>query len=323
MRRPTRRALGLTGLAIAATLALSGCGATPDSADGGETSGEIKVGYLMYNLGLDPFMSAFQVALEESAAEHGVALTVGDGQEDISVMNGIMDQFIVNGMDAIVIAPPDPESLVSASLKAQQAGIPVFSAVFATSEDAQVSSHIAPDDVELGRIQGEIVAEALGGTGNIALQTGSLGSNIEIERTRGFKEAIKEFPGLVIIEEQPNNWQSDTSLALTQNWLSKYGEGKIDAIVAQGPDLVGGAEWAASQGRDDVIFVGLDYSHDVRSAIMAGTVYATVNQDPAITAQRTMETILAKLAGEEVDTRVVIDAQIINASNAEATPAAF
>lgn len=322
MKKRFGKLKGLTALALGGMLALTACsggdagGDTPD--DGG-----YQVGYLMYDLGLDPYMNAFQVALEEAAAESNVELTVGDGQNDVSVMNGIMDQYIVSQMDAIIIAPPDPESLVSSSLKAKDAGIPVFSAIFTASEEAELVSHIAPDDEEQGRIQAQIVADALDGEGKVALQTGELGTAIEIERTRGFKEVLEEYPDIELVEEQPNDWQSDVSLALTQNWLSKYGEGEIDAIVAQGPDLVGGAEWALSQGRDDVLFIGLDYSNDIRNAIISGSVFATVNGDPAAAAQETIKAIIAHLNGEEVSDRIIVDAPVIDASNAEETPAAF
>lgn len=325
MKKFKSRLVGAAALAMGASLALSACsgGGAATTEGGGSDDGTTKVGYLVYDIGLDPWMNVYQTTIEEAAEEAGVELTVADGKNDIATQNGAIDQFIASGMDAIIIAPGDPESLVSASLKAKEAGIPVFSTIFGISDDAEVVSTIASDEEALGKMQGEILVEALGGEGKVGLQTGALGNAAEIGRSAGIESVFEENPGMEIIENQSSGWQYDKSLALTQDWLSKHAAGEIDAIVAQGPELVGGAEWAKAQGRDDVIFVALDYPEDVRQAIIDGTVLATLNQNPKVIAEATLETVLKYLDGEDVETHVAPDVAIIDSSNVEDVPAAY
>ncbi len=74
--------------------------------------------------------------------------------------------------------------------------------------------------------------------------TGILGSGPQIGRSEGFRAELQEnFPDVKLVEEQPNNWANDKTISLTQDWLAKYPAGQINAVVAQGPELLRAPAW--------------------------------------------------------------------------------
>ena len=83
-----------------------------------------KLGVLIYNVGQDPWLSVAVKSFEEKGAEMGFDVTVVDGRNDISQMNAAIDQFRIQQVDAIIVQPADPDSLVGTVKQATDAGIP-------------------------------------------------------------------------------------------------------------------------------------------------------------------------------------------------------
>ena len=60
----------------------------------------------------------------------------------------------------------------------------------------------------------------------------------------------------------------------------KYAAGKLQGIIAEGPEIYVGANYAWSIGRKNIIFIAGDYPTEVRTAIENGKVYGTADQSP-------------------------------------------
>ncbi len=269
-------ALGLTTV-----LALSLTGSVmAEEMDCPEPMGEpIEVGAMLWNTGIQ-FYSNFIQGQEDAAVCYGVDLDLQNGNGDLATEVAVIQQFIAQEKDAIIVTPSDVEGIVPAVLQANEAGIPVFAANNRIGESAEVVSFIGANDVEFGKRQGEMLVDAVGEEAKVGLVLGALGTSAQLLREQGLTEYLADYPGVEIIEKQTANWADAEALALTQDWLSKYGEGEIDAIVGQGPEIVAGAQGAAQGGRSDVQFLAGDYPYSVKVAIEDGIVAGTVNQDP-------------------------------------------
>lgn len=149
------------------------------------------------------------------------------------------------------------------------------------STGAKIVTYVGVDDFVFGQRQGELVIKAVGEKAKIAYILGKLGTSAQLAREAGLMDTLKKYPGIEIVEKQAADWDNSKALAITQDYLSKYQPGSIAAIVDQGPEGVNGANFASENGRTDVKFILGDYPADVRNAIIKGTVYGTVNQDPA------------------------------------------
>jgi ABC-type sugar transport system substrate-binding protein len=309
----TRRMLGLAS----AALIMSGAVAAPALAE------NKKIGVMIYNVGIDPWMNVGVKSMEDNAKRLGYDVTVVDGHNDIAQMNAAIEQFIIQGMSAIIVAPADPDSLVGSVQKATEAKIPVISYSMGISQEAPITAFVGSDDEFIGKLQGEYAVKLLNGKGNVAVMTGQLGTAPQIGRAKGEHEALATAPGIKVVEEQANDWAADKTVALIQDWLSKYPKGQLDAVFAHGPELVAAAEYAKSQGRDEVKFIAVDYPEDARRAIKEGTLTATVSQSPALLSKLAVEAADKAIRGEKVEPRIIIKNTLVTKDNVEQVPADY
>jgi ABC-type sugar transport system substrate-binding protein len=282
-----------------------------------------KIGVLIYNIGVDPWMNVAAKSLEADAKKLGYEITVTDGRNDVAQMNAAIDQFVIQGFNAIIVAPSDPDSLVGSVSKAIEAKIPVISYSMGLAPDANATAFVGSNEELIGREQAELAIKLLGGKGNVALMTGILGTSPQIGRSKGQHDGLKEAPGIKIVEEQANDWAHDKTVALIQDWLSKYPKGELNAVFAHGPELVAAAEYAKSQGRDEILFFAVDYPEDARRAIQEGTLTATVSQSPALLSELAVNAADKALRGEAVDQKIIIKTPLVTKDNVEEMPADY
>lgn len=109
--------------------------------------------------------------------------------------------------------------------------------------------------VEAGRCTAKALAESIGGKGNIVALAGVLDSTTSQTRVAGFKDALKEYPDVNLLETRPANWDPQLGRSETQNLLAKHGD-KIDGIWAADDAMIIGAVQAVKDaGRiNDVKF---------------------------------------------------------------------
>jgi ABC-type sugar transport system substrate-binding protein len=273
---------GGAAFSLTAVMALSFSGAVvaQDEMACPEPMGEpIEVGAMVWNTAIS-FYSNFIQGQEDAAACYGVDLDLQNGNGDLATEVAVIQQFIAQEKDAIIVTPSDVEGIVPAILQANEAGIPVFAANNRIGEAAEVVSFIGANDVEFGRRQGEMLVNAVGEEAQVGLILGALGTSAQLLREEGLMEYLADYPGVEVIEKQTANWDGAEALALVQDWMSKYGEGELAAVVDQGPEGVSAAQWAQQNDRSDVQFLLGDYPYDVKVAIEDGVVAGTVDQDP-------------------------------------------
>ncbi|MGO4836978.1 sugar ABC transporter substrate-binding protein, partial [Rhizobiaceae sp. 2RAB30] len=228
----------------------------------------------------------------------------------------------------ILITPSNAKGIVPVVKQANEAGIPVIAVNnrVDTSSGAKIVTFVGVDDFTFGQQQGELLAKAIGGKGKVAYILGKLGTSSQIDRKAGLMDTLKKYPDITIVEEQSADWDNAKALAVTQDFLSRYPAGMIDAIVDQGPEGVNGASFAKQSGRTDVKFILGDYPADVRKAIQDGTVYGTVNQDPApqgVTAVQDAIKLLDGKAAEIPTPNHYLELPIITKDNVEQYPPAW
>ncbi len=110
----------------------------------------------------------------------------------------VMEDIIAKGVDGIGVSCNDPTALVDVIDMAIAAGIPVMT----WDSDAPESKRFAYLGVENyagGKAAAELLIKYMGKEGKVALLTGVPGAlNLE-ERIRGFKDGIKDYPGIKVV----------------------------------------------------------------------------------------------------------------------------
>ncbi len=179
---------------------------------------------------------------------------------------GNVEDLMVKGINALVILPHDSAPLTPIVEQAYSKGIYTVVVDRGLTKPAQ-HVYVAGDNPGLGRVSGEWMAKELGGKGKIVVLEG-IPCVINTERVEAFKDVIKNFPDIEIMDSQPANWSTQKGLEIMENYLQKYSQ--IDAVWAQDDDVLKGVLQAYKEsGRSDIkFFLGGAGSKEIVKMVM-------------------------------------------------------
>ena len=162
-----------------------------------------------------------------------------DSKEDVATQLGQVENFVAQGVDAIIIIPANTDAADPMTKAAQDAGIPLVYVNRIPSNLPEGVAYVGSDSIQAGMMQAEWIADKLGGKGNVVIMNGDLAQEAAQKRTEGEKQVFAKFPDIKIIKEDTASWSRDQGLALMENWLST-GE-QIDAVASNNDEMAIGA----------------------------------------------------------------------------------
>jgi len=295
-------------------LAAGGCGGDGEQAREPEQAPAAAPAGLTIGVSLltrtHPFYQELEAGLVEAAQRFGYELIVQAGEFDVARQKDQLDNFIVRGVHAIVVAPCDSKSIGTAIQAANAAGIPVFTADIAVlADEVEVVCHIASDNFEGGRLAAKAINMAVGNRARIAIIDHPEVESV-IQRVRGFEEGLSHRVGLDIVAKLSGRGVKDVAFKTAEDILQAHPD--LDAIFAINDDSALGAlaavEKAGRLGR--IVIVGFDAVPEARRAIAAGKIFADVMQQPRLIGKTTIETIAAYAAGQEVPSEILIPCEL-------------
>ena len=150
------------------------------------------------------------------------------GQSDRQVAQ--IQALINQPIDLLIVSPNAALPITPIVEKAWQQGIPVVVLDRRTASD-QYTAYVGADNVEVGRIAGIYANALLNGSGNVVEIGESPGSSADIDRHRGFAEAIGRYTGIELITKLEGDWDKQSFAdKLTQLLTARP---TIDLIFAQ------------------------------------------------------------------------------------------
>ena len=298
---------------------VGGCNRAPETAGGGRT----RIALVMKTLN-NPFFIDMQRGAEEAAKRLNVDLVVqaAERETDVERQMQIVENLIQAHVDALALTPSGSREVVPAVVKANAARIPVvivdtrLDAPTATAAGAKAVSFVGSDNYRGGQLIGEYLVKASGGHAKVALLEGIPGHETGDSRVRGFRDAIKDSPGVTIVASQPANWERDQGFTVFQNILQAHPD--IDTVFACNDIMALGAiEAIAAANRTGKIRVlGFDAIDDARRAVTEGRMEATVAQFPDEMGRSAVETALHAVKGETVTPEVNVRIGLVTKDNA-------
>jgi ribose transport system substrate-binding protein len=256
-----------------------------------ETQGKPKViGVSLLNLQHE-FYQDLRQGMVKGAKKYGYELKILSADFDPGIQANHVRDFIVQKVDAMILCPCDSRTVGTSIEQANQAGIPVFTAdIKNDSPQGKVVAHVASDNYQGGVLAAELMNEALKGKGNVSLITHP-GVESCTERIRGFKDKVKDYPEIKIVEELSAEGQRDKALDVARDILTKNPE--LDGIFGINDDSALGALAAveAAGKVERVKIVGYDATQEARRRIKEGKLYADVIQYPKMMGERTLDVI--------------------------------
>ena len=154
-----------------------------------------------------------------------------------------IDSLVSSGIDLLIVAPNQVQTISPAIDRAYDRGIPVI--VFERKTNSQkFTAFISADNYEMGRVMGEYIVARLHGQGRVLEIKGLEGSSPSIERHNGFMDAIKQAPGIQVVASLQGDWTEPTAHEITKQWLVNHQDERVDLVFGANDRTAMGARKA-------------------------------------------------------------------------------
>ena len=266
------------------------------------------------------FLVKVRDAIQAQARTLGdVQVQFEDAQGDVGRQLSQVQNFIAQGVDAVIVNAADTSATQGITRMVTKAGLPLVYVNLGPSLDEKLPPKVAvvvSDHVVSGRLQMDGVAKCMKGKGDLAIMLGELASNATQERTAGNKEVIAKNPGIKVILEQSAGYSRNEAIDLMNNWITT-GQ-KIDAIAANNDEMAIGAIIALQQaGRSPktMCIGGIDATPDALAEMRKGNLAVTVFQDATGQGKGAVDAAVKLARGEKVETFVLIPYELVTPEN--------
>lgn len=277
------------------------------------------IGMSQCNLG-EPWRVAMNDQIAMAAEKHPeFEVIFADAAQDNSKQIAGIENFVQMGVDLIITSPNEATPLTNAVSAAYDAGIPVILLDRKIDGD-KYTQFIGADNVDMGRIAGEYIADTLLPDGGKVCEIKGLeGTSGGIDRDNGFREGIKKNDKIEIVAVNNADWLREKAITVAEEMLQTNDE--IDLFLALNDPMAEGAYIAAKNaGREgDILFVGFDGlptpDGGIRS-VMDGRlsmtqVYPTGGTEAIESAYQLL------VEGKELDKTLTLTSEIVTPDNAE------
>jgi ribose transport system substrate-binding protein len=277
-------------------------------------SGRPRIGLAAANLQAD-FFNQIKQSVTKQAAKEGIDVVVADAHGDAATQVNQVEDFITKQVDAIIYIPAGATAAGVPVQDARKAGIPIV-AVDRNPPNAPANTFIASDSVAAAKTLGGYVAKATGGNGQVAILQGQVGTTPEIDRNKGFDEALKANPGLQVVAKQPADWDQDKGFDVAQNMLQAHPDisvffGRADAMALGAAQAV-----RVANVKHKVTIVGFDGDFAGLRAVRDGKVDATMTQQTQRMGRMSVTSALALMHGKQVPKQQLLPAFLTTKANA-------
>ncbi len=262
------------------------------------------------------FWQAVHAGAAAAAQEFGVEIRWnGPASEiDFSRQINIVEDFINQRVDGIVLAPTHGESLVPIVERAAQENIPVV--IFDSGiQTERYLTYVSTDNYKGGSLAAERMGSLIR-SGNIAILATIPGSVSTAERENGFRETLaRKFPGLQVVDFQYGMSDRAKSLAVAEDMLTAH-PSLSGLFCSNESGTVGAVQAAKSKGiAGKLKIVGFDTSPTLIEDLQAGNIDSLVLQNPFRMGYMSVKAIVDKLNGRTPERRIDTGATVVTSAN--------
>jgi ribose transport system substrate-binding protein len=269
----------------------------------------------------NPAYENARIAADKVAAAMGARTQhyVPSKPDDVEQQKQLVDEALLAKPDLILFIPVDDVAMVDSLKKMTDAHIPVVTAVSMIKGD--VVTFVGSDDVEVGYKAARDLFTKLGGRGKVVVLEGLSASTTSRDRSRGIERALKEFPGIEVLDSVSGKYDRAYSRTVMVEMLKKHPD--IDGIVAANDPMALGALDAMHEAGRKSLVVGANGAVEAVKRIGAGEMLSSVDFNTFRIACIATEAALRAGRGETVPARIMVPAELIDASNYKASLTPF
>ncbi len=294
-----------------------GSAAGSTAADGGG-SGDVKMALVVKTLS-QPVWRDVAAGVREEAAKRGIEMSVegGKSEEDIQGQINTIEDLLVKGVRALLVAPNGTGQLGPVLERAVAQGVPVVLIDTDIPDFDEKTTLVATDNYGTAKDLSERFVRALGGTAIAGILDYPNVSSVA-ERVRGTMDAIRG-TNIRVVSTLAGDCDQTKALNSTTDMLQAHPE--ITAIFGEcGNNATGAIQAIENAGKvpgKDIKVIGFDGTALELDAIAAGKELLSVSQDfPGIGA-RAVGAAVDALADRSVPKTIYVPARLITKDTVE------
>lgn len=231
-----------------------------------------------------------------------------------------IEKFIAAQVDVLLVGTNDAEAVVPVITKAHQRGIPVIILDRGVNTTAY-TTFIHSDNIKIGEIAAQYIAEQLKGQGTVLLFEGLQKADVTQHRSKGFLDVISQYTKIKVIKRTGNYLRKDAILEMEKLIKEKI---HLDAIFSESDSMLSGVRSALYRHKLDpkkIIMLGCDYTSEAREAIRQGTQTASILFP--LGGQQAVDAVIKILKGEEVPHHILIPVRLVTQENIDTVAPIF
>jgi len=288
-----------------------------DSAEGG-----YKVVYSIPGLSA-PIWTVASEAFIAKASGMGWEAEVLDPNDSLETQISQLENALTKGVQGVIITAIDGEAMSTLMSECEEAGVPV------AAIDRQVTgtslTTVEADNYNIGLALGEMYVESLvNQEGKVLIVGGPLSSSATVNRTEGFKDAVKGNNNIEIVAESATEMDSEVVLAAVTNYLQANPDincimSCTDYILPSIMTALDEADMLKGVGEEGHVKVySVDGDGYGLKQVKEGLIDATYGLDPAGWAEAALEALKTSFEGGSVKEAILITGNIVTLDNFEA-----
>jgi ABC-type sugar transport system substrate-binding protein len=274
--------------------------------------------------GMTPFVLALQAALEENVKRYNdqgvnVEIIMLDGEDDPAKQIAHVENFVRQGVDAILFNAISFHGAVPAVDMAVEAGIPVISLIGEVANQDKCVSFCGSKHYDSGVLVAETAIKENGENFSYVIIEGVMGIDAQIQRMLGFDDVLAKYPNTKRVAVQSADWRRPDAMRLVENWIQAGLQ--FDVIISENDNMALGAIEALKGANllGKVKVYGVDGDNDALIAIKNGEYDGTAFMSAMGQATHAVDYAVALAQGhpEKVEAFPNIPFEWVNISNVD------
>lgn len=247
------------------------------------------------------FMTAVNQEVTDKGKELGITVNVSNANGNASVQADNMQNYITQGVSAIVINPIDSKGIIPSVELANSKGIPVF-IIDTNADGGEIVNRNGTNNIKAGKTAADYIAERIKEKngeykGTVVNLAGTISQASGYDRDKGFMDEIAKYPDIKVVFRQDCAFDQEKAMNAMMNALQA--NNTVDAVFAAGDNTALGAIKAIEQAKrfypqgdpKHIYVIGIDGNPEGIKAIRDGRIDATVSQNPMTMSSNTIQMV--------------------------------
>ncbi|MBI3532057.1 MAG: sugar ABC transporter substrate-binding protein [Burkholderiales bacterium] len=266
----------------------------------------------------NPAYGAARLGAERAAAQFGdeVLHFVPYKGDDPEEQSALIDEALAlqPRPDAFVLSPVHASKVNPAIRRIAAAGIPMIGFVNPI-EAVPMVGYVSSDDYALALAIANYLFTHLQGQGRVLVVTGPEESYTSLERLRGFRAAVSQYPGIELVGQVAGDYVREVARERMAQWL-RVNPAPAACLVANDIMAIGVLDALDAAGQVAAV-VGVNAIPQAIEAIAASRMLATADFNAMQMAYLAAECAARHLRGEAVPAVIELPVQIVDGGNCQ------